>query len=118
MHKPESLLENEVHTIHWDFVIQTDHLISARRLDLVKIKKKKRTCQIVNLDIPVDYGGKIKENENRDKYLNLAREQKKLWNINVTVILLVIGVLRTIPIGLIRELEELKIGGRSETIHF
>ena len=31
MHKPASVLENEMHKILWDFVIQTDHQISARR---------------------------------------------------------------------------------------
>ena len=39
---------NDAHKFQWDFDIQTDHLISARRLDLiiinVKKKKKKRTC--------------------------------------------------------------------------
>ena len=30
MHKPESVLENEMHKIPWDFEIQTDHLIPAR----------------------------------------------------------------------------------------
>ena len=34
MHKPESILENEMHKILWDFEIQTDHLISARWPDL------------------------------------------------------------------------------------
>ena len=37
MHKPESVLENETHKILWDFEIQTDHLIPARRPDLVLI---------------------------------------------------------------------------------
>ena len=41
-HKPESILENETHKLLWDFEIQTDHLILARRLDLVIINKKKR----------------------------------------------------------------------------
>ena len=31
MHKPKSVLENETHKILWNFEIQTDHLISARR---------------------------------------------------------------------------------------
>ena len=35
---------------------------------------------------------------------------------NVTVIAIVIGALRTIPKGLVRELEELEIGGRGKTI--
>ena len=29
--------------------------------------------------------GKIKENKKRDKYLDLAREQRKQWNMRVTV---------------------------------
>ena len=41
MHNPESVLENETHKLLSDFEIQTDHLISARRLDLV-IEKTKR----------------------------------------------------------------------------
>ena len=40
MHKPESVLENETHTIVWDFEIQTDRLISARRSDIVIVIKK------------------------------------------------------------------------------
>ena len=35
MHNPEYVLENETHTILCDFVIQTDHQISAKRLDFV-----------------------------------------------------------------------------------
>ena len=42
MHKLESILKNETHKIHLDFKIQTDHLIPARRSDLVIINKKKK----------------------------------------------------------------------------
>ena len=41
IHKPESVLENGTHKILWDFEIQTDHLIPARKADLELIKKKK-----------------------------------------------------------------------------
>ena len=45
MHNPESALENETRK-NWDFEIQTDHLISARRPDqmivIIKRKKKKK----------------------------------------------------------------------------
>ena len=41
MHKTESILENEMHKILWNFEIKTD-LISARRLDLMIIKKEKQ----------------------------------------------------------------------------
>ena len=41
MHNPESVLENETHELFWDFEIQTDHQISARRPELIVINKKK-----------------------------------------------------------------------------
>ena len=40
MHNPKSVPENEIHELLWDFEIQTDHLISARRPDLEKVLKK------------------------------------------------------------------------------
>ena len=42
LHKLESILENETHKILWNFEIQTDHLISARRPDLVLVNNKKK----------------------------------------------------------------------------
>ena len=78
MHNPASILENDTHKLLCDFDIQTDHLISARRLDLIVInKKKKRTCKIVDFVIPVDHRIKLKENEKKDKCLDFARELKK-----------------------------------------
>ena len=38
-HEPESVLENE-DKILWDFSIETDHVIEARRPDLVVVDKK------------------------------------------------------------------------------
>ena len=42
MHNPASALENDSHQLLWDFNIQTDHLIPARRPDLIIINKKKK----------------------------------------------------------------------------
>ena len=54
MHNPASILENDTHKLLWDFDIQTDHLISARRPDLIIISKKKKTRKIVDFAIPGD----------------------------------------------------------------
>ena len=59
---------------------------------------------------------KLKEIVKRDKYLNLARELKKLWKMKVTVIPFVINALGTVTKGLVLGLEDLKIIGRVETI--
>ena len=50
---------------------------------------------------------KIKESEKKDKYLDLARELRKLWNMRMTVVAVVIGALGTVPKGLERGLGKL-----------
>ena len=42
MLNPAHVLENDSHKLLWDFDIQTDHLIPARRPDLIIINNKKR----------------------------------------------------------------------------
>ena len=83
-------MHNPAHVL-WDLNIHTDHLISARRPDLILIKKKKRSCKIVDFAVPADHRIKLKECEQKDKYLDLARELKKLWTMQVTIIPIVIG---------------------------
>ena len=51
--------------------------------------------------VPADHRVKLKENEKKDKYLDLAKELKKLWNMKVTVIPIVIGALGTVTKGLV-----------------
>ena len=77
MQKPECIQENEIHKIIWDVEIQIDHLIPARRSDLVVINKKK-TSSIVDLAFPADHKVKMKESEKRHRYLNLVRELYRL----------------------------------------
>ncbi len=48
--------------------------------------------------------------------LDLARELKKLWNMKVTILPIVIGAFGTVTKGLLKGLEDLKVGGRVETI--
>ena len=57
--------------------MQMDHLISASRPDLMTVNKKKRTCQIVDFAVPADHRVKLKGSDERDKYLDHTREQKK-----------------------------------------
>ena len=125
MQNPAFVLENDRHKLRWDFDIQTDHLISASRPDFIiinkkkkkkKKRKKKRTCKIVDLAAPADHRIKPKETEKKDKYLDLARELKKLWNMKVTIIPIVIGVFSTITKELLKGQADLEVEGRVETI--
>ena len=75
---------------------QTDHLISVRRPHLLRVNEKKKTSQIVNFTVSADHRVKIKENVKRDKYLELARELKKLLNMKVRVKTIIVGTLELI----------------------
>ena len=77
MHSPESVLENETQDPLWDFEIQTDHLISAKRQHLLIIYKKTNICLKVDLSLPAEQRRKLKESETRDKNLDLAWKLKK-----------------------------------------
>ena len=84
MHNPEPVLENDTHKLLWDLDIQTNHVISARRQDYIKKINKKKICKIYDFALLADHRIKLKEFEKRDKYLDLARELKNLWNMKVT----------------------------------
>ena len=76
-----------------------------------------RDCKIVNYTVPAYHRIKLKESEEKNKDLDLARElKKKLWNMNVTIIPIVTGTFGTLTKGLLKGLEELEVGGRVETI--
>ena len=48
--------------------------------------------------------------------LDLARELKKLWNMKVTIVPIVIGCFDTVTKRLLKRLADLEVGGRVETI--
>ena len=49
--------------------------------------------------VPVDHRIKLKESENKGKYLDIVRELKKLWNMKVTIIPIVIGAFDIVTKG-------------------
>ena len=53
-HEPESVVENENFKILWDFTIQCDHMIEARRPDIVVVDKVKKETIIIDVTIPGD----------------------------------------------------------------
>ena len=96
LHNTKSVLVNDTHKLFWNFEIQTDPLISARQPELIIINKKERTSRIEDFSVPADHRVKFKESEKMDKYLDLARELKKLWNMKVAITPIVIGALGTV----------------------
>ena len=81
-----------------------------------KQKRKKRISKIVDFAVPTDHIIKLKECEKKDKYLDLAKELKKLWNVKVTIILIVTGAFGTVTKGFLKGMEDLEVGGHVVTI--
>ena len=95
-HEPERVLENEDYKILWDFTIQTDLVIEARRPDLVVVDKKERSCKIIVFAVPGDSRIEEKEIDKIEKYQDLGRELQKILNVKVKIIPLVVGSLGAI----------------------
>ena len=93
----------------WDFSIQTDHVIEARRPDMIVIDKETKFSKIIDFAIPYESRVNSKEVEKIEKYQDLAREIKKLWDMRVTVIPIVIGTLGTTPKKLKKRLKDIGI---------
>ena len=67
MHNPESILENKTHKLLWDLEMQTEFLISARKVDLFRLQKN---CLIVDFAVQADDKPKLKKGEKRGRYLD------------------------------------------------
>ena len=85
-HKAEAVSENEDVKLLWDFSIQTDKVIHARRPDFVIVKKKDKECMIIDVAVPADSRTWIKEEEKTDKYTELAWELRRIWKVQTRVV--------------------------------
>ena len=115
-HEPESVLENEDYKILWDFNIQTDQVIEARRPDLVVVDKKERRCKIIGFEVPGDSRIEEKEKDEKKKYQDLGRELRKIWNVKVKIIPLVAGYLGVIPTQFGNRLKQIGITAGTEQV--
>ena len=67
-HQSEAVQENERCKILWDFIIQTDHVIEARRPYMIVIDKETKFAKIIDFAIPYDSRVSSKEVEKIEKY--------------------------------------------------
>ena len=75
-------------------MIQCGNKIKARKLDIAVVNKNERSCAIIAIAIPGDKKVSKKEKENIEKYQELKREIKRMWNIrSIKVIPVVVGAL-------------------------
>ena len=90
----QKVVENENFRILWDFNIQCDHMIEARRPDIVVVDKVKKETMITDMAISGDTRVCDKEQEKIEKYSLLKDEIARLWQMKKDVVIpIVVGAL-------------------------
>ena len=108
-HQPDGVLETTDVKILWDFNIQTDNEIQARRPNIVVVNKKERKCYIIDVADPGDVRIAEKETEKIEKYAELKREVERLWKVMAKVIPIVLGALGTVTRSLSNYIKEIGV---------
>ena len=115
--KPERVVESENSKILWDFTIQCDRKIEARRPDIDFIDKKEREVVIIDVAIPGDDRVKDKELEKVEKYQLLKDEIEKVWRMRkVIVIPVVIGALGAVSVNFKEYMKRIGVNVKLEVI--
>ena len=83
-HKPKPVIETATIKLLWDFTIQTDREIQARRPDTVLVNRKENECIVIDIAVPDDASivekEDPKEKEESQMYQDIRREIAHLWN--------------------------------------
>ena len=97
------MVENDKTKILWDYDVWTDHVIQARKSDLILINKENQRISLIDVAIPWDT--RVKEKSGKiKKYQDLKMEIGRLWQAEVEVVLIILGALGVIPDDLKRNL--------------
>ena len=109
-HEPESVVKTENFKILWDFTILCDHMIEARRPDIVVVDKVKKDTMIIGVAIPGDTRVCDKEREKLQKYSLLKGEIIRLWHMKkIVVISIIVGELGAVTTKVEKYVESLEI---------
>lgn len=114
--KPEGVIEYAHVKLVWDFGIQTSAYIQARRPDVVVVDREKKTCNIIDIAVPVDAGIVEKEKEKVESYQDLRREVARPWNVKAKVVPIVVGALRAVAPNLSKHLDASGVTTRIELL--
>ena len=81
-HVPEGVVENKEVKILWNVMIQCDRKIKAKKPDIVVVNNE-RSCAIIDIAMIGDIRVTEKEKEKIERYQELKREIKRMWNIRI-----------------------------------
>ena len=76
-------------------MMQCDREIKARKLGIVVVNKNERSCATIDIAISGDIRISRKEKEKIERYQELKKEIKRIWNIRtIKVIPVIVGAIR------------------------
>ena len=111
-HQAEGVVENEKCNMLWDMTIHCDHVIEARRPNIVVLEKENNKAIIVDIASPWDHRVYEKEGEKIEKYQYLKREIERQWGIrHLEVVPVVVGALGVVNNRLDAWLQKLGVTG-------
>ena len=114
--KPEGVVERETFKVLWDFTVQCERKIDAKRPDIVFIDKE-REVVITGVAIPGDDRVEGKELEKLEKYQLLKDEIAKVWRVRkVIVVPVVIGALGAVSVNFKEYMKRIGVNVRLEVI--
>ena len=114
-HVPLGCVENDTIKLLWDINVQCDHVIEARRPDIILVDKENKVCTIIDVAVPGDIRVGEKETEKVEKYQDLKREIAKIWKMKeVKVVPIVVGALGSVSRSLGKWIDKLGIKIKTE----
>ena len=93
-HEPEPVVANANVTIYYDKIIPTGRYIEggAIKPDLVIWDKKEKTCKIIDVSVPNDFGINRAEREKIAKYQELKNDLRRTWRLKeIDIIPVIVG---------------------------
>ena len=92
-----AVTENREVRITWDMTVYTDKKLNHNRPDITLVQKDTQEWTLIDIAVPSDQNIINTEEEEVDRYQDLAFENKRIHRASkVTVILIVTGALGTI----------------------
>ena len=78
--------------------------------------REKKTCNIIDIAVPVDAGIVEKEKEKAEKYQDVRREVARLWNVKAKVVPIVVGAQGAVTPNLSKHLDAIGVTTRIQLL--
>ncbi|XP_071052122.1 uncharacterized protein [Onthophagus taurus] len=109
-YEPRPVTENELVGVYWDRQILTDRPIQHNKPDILIYQKVENKVIMADVAVPLAANIQKTNREKISKYVQLAEEIKKMWNVeSVRILPVVIGATGEVPMKLHESLKEMGV---------